>query len=63
MNYHPILKFTFLIVCFLAVQASAQTDDEPYDTGAFDRIKWGSNELIKPYLACYAKNTIWNFSK
>ena len=55
MNYHPILKFTFLIVCFLAVQASAQTDDEPYDTGAFDRIKWGNNELIKPYLACYAK--------
>lgn len=35
--------------------ATTTNGDEPYDTGAFDRIKWGNNELLKPYLGCYAK--------
>lgn len=28
---------------------------EAYDTGAFDRIKFGKTQLLNPYLECYAK--------
>ena len=34
---------------------TADPKDDEYDTGAFDKIKWGNNELLKPYLECYAK--------
>lgn len=33
----------------------AETKDDEYDTGVFDRIKWGNNELLNPYLEYYAK--------
>ena len=56
MKYNSMLVFAFLLNFTLGVQAaSGQTNDEPYDTGAFDKIKWGNNDLIKPYLECYAK--------
>lgn len=57
MKYNSVFKFAFLIVLSFGVQSTAQTNgnDEAYDTGAFDKIKWGNLELIKPYLECYAK--------
>ncbi len=57
MRQNSVSRFVFLIVFAFCVQNAAQTNvnDEPYDTGAFDKIKWGNNELIKPYLECYAK--------
>lgn len=57
MKKNSILIFTFLILFAIDIQtASAQlTNVDEYDTGAFDKIKWGNNELLKPYLECYAK--------
>ncbi len=50
------LKIAFLVVFVVGVRAvTAQTGGEAYDSGAFDRIKWGNVELLKPYLGCYAK--------
>lgn len=62
MKRNYLLVITFLIVTAPGFQtASAQTitpttvKGEEYDTGAFDKIKWGNLELLKPYLNCYAK--------
>ena len=55
MKHTSALRLLFLIVFAVGVQAVNAQDDEAYDTGAFDKIKWGNNELIKPYLECYAK--------
>lgn len=56
MNKNLVVRFAYLIVLAFTVQvAPAQTTDEAYDTGAFDKIKWGNTRLLDPYLECYAK--------
>ena len=59
------LGFRFILLTVLAIgiqTVSAQfpsttngNSEDPYDTGAFDRIKWGNVDLLNPYLGCYAK--------
>lgn len=63
MNKNSYFIFALLIVFAISIQSiSAQSPtstngdgEDPYDTGAFDRIKWGNLDLLNPYLGCYAK--------